>query len=658
MLGDGTAYMGRARAAQEQGRTATSALAPRARRAWLTRLAGDPGRRRPDPLRPLGRGPVGRPDSRVRRCRRAAHRRRRHRRRPPGPTRRGCGSATASASCARTGSSRHDAIGYVAYADLFAGDLQGIREAHRLPDATWASRTCTSCRCSRPGRAPTTAATPSWTTGPCGRTSAPWRISPTLAADLHAAGISLTLDLVLNHVAREHAVGRAREGRRCAATATTSTCSPTARCPTRTRRRCPRSSRRSRPATSPGTTRWTAGSGRRSTSGSGTSTGRTPTCSPSSPTSSASSRTRASTASGSTRSPSLWKRMGTNCQNQPEVHAITQALRACARIMAPPSSSRPRPSSARRTSSPYLGPGRPRRQGLRPRVPQLAHGPDLVGARRSRRTPAGHGALAVRPHPGRRPPGHLPAVPRRHRLGDRRRRRRRRRLERLRAPGVPRRLLRRRVPRQLRHAACTSSPTRRPATGARPAAPRASPASSRPSTSASPGALDLAIDRLTCAYAMVFGFGGLPLLYMGDELGMLNDQSYLDDPAKTRRQPLDPPTRHGLVGRRAPRRGGRCRRPRVRGDHRAHPGTPSLPALHASVSTEAFTTENPAVLVFRRRHAAGSIVQVYNLSELAQAVSTSSCGRSRGSRCTSTCPTARWCRRRSRPCSRPTPPGG
>ena len=31
----------------------------------------------------------------------------------------------------------------------------------------------------------------------------------------------------------------------------------------------------------------------------------------------------------------LWKRMGTNCQNQPEVHAITQALRAVARIAAP-----------------------------------------------------------------------------------------------------------------------------------------------------------------------------------------------------------------------------------------------------------------------------------------------------------------------------------
>ena len=31
----------------------------------------------------------------------------------------------------------------------------------------------------------------------------------------------------------------------------------------------------------------------------------------------------------------IWKRMGTSCQNQPEVHAITQALRTVARIAWP-----------------------------------------------------------------------------------------------------------------------------------------------------------------------------------------------------------------------------------------------------------------------------------------------------------------------------------
>ena len=133
-------------------------------------------------------------------------------------------------------------------------------------------------------------------------------------------------------------------------------------------------------------------------------------------------------------------------------------------------------------------------------------------------------------------------------------------------------------------------------------------------TSQDAAAMSTAIDRLLCAYAMVFGFGGLPLLYMGDEVALLNDHAYLDDPAKREdnrwlhRPAMDwsaaaspvhgrvlAAMRHLIAVRR------------------------SLPALHASVSTEVAVTGNPAVLVFRRRHAAGSIVQVYNLSERPQA---------------------------------------
>jgi amylosucrase len=136
-------------------------------------------------------------------------------------------------------------------------------------------------------------------------------------------------------------------------------------------------------------------------------------------------------------------------------------------------------------------------------------------------------------------------------------------------------------------------------------------------------AVDLAIARLTCAYAMVFGFGGLPLLYMGDELGMLNDHTYLDDPAKSadnrwvHRPAMDWSLAEGHVAE-----AGVADRvfSAIVNLIRARR---SLPALHASVGTEAFTTENPAVLVFRRRHAAGTIVQVYNLSESHQALPTS-----------------------------------
>jgi amylosucrase len=47
-----------------------------------------------------------------------------------------------------------------------------------------------------------------------------------------------------------------------------------------------------------------------------------------------------------------------------------------------------------------------------------------------------------------------------------------------------------------------------------------------------PGLVDLAIRRILLGHALIFGYDGIPLLYMGDELGMRNDHGYLDDPAR------------------------------------------------------------------------------------------------------------------------------
>ncbi|MCY7299835.1 MAG: hypothetical protein LH616_11565, partial [Ilumatobacteraceae bacterium] len=44
--------------------------------------------------------------------------------------------------------------------------------------------------------------------------------------------------------------------------------------------------------------------------------------------------------------------------------------------------------------------------------------------------------------------------------------------------------------------------------------------------------LEVACARLELLYSVVYAYGGVPLLYMGDELGMRNDLSYLADPAK------------------------------------------------------------------------------------------------------------------------------
>ena len=44
--------------------------------------------------------------------------------------------------------------------------------------------------------------------------------------------------------------------------------------------------------------------------------------------------------------------------------------------------------------------------------------------------------------------------------------------------------------------------------------------------------VDLAIRRIHLLYAVIFSTGGTPLIYLGDEVGTLNDYSYRHDPAK------------------------------------------------------------------------------------------------------------------------------
>ena len=41
---------------------------------------------------------------------------------------------------------------------------------------------------------------------------------------------------------------------------------------------------------------------------------------------------------------------------------------------------------------------------------------------------------------------------------------------------------------------------------------------------------DLAVRRILLLHAMILAFNGIPMIYMGDELGLLNDKHYLDDP--------------------------------------------------------------------------------------------------------------------------------
>ena len=47
---------------------------------------------------------------------------------------------------------------------------------------------------------------------------------------------------------------------------------------------------------------------------------------------------------------------------------------------------------------------------------------------------------------------------------------------------------------------------------------------------ADPEAITRAIERILLGHALILGWDGIPLLYMGDEIGLLNDRSYLAEP--------------------------------------------------------------------------------------------------------------------------------
>ncbi len=46
-----------------------------------------------------------------------------------------------------------------------------------------------------------------------------------------------------------------------------------------------------------------------------------------------------------------------------------------------------------------------------------------------------------------------------------------------------------------------------------------------------PGALSAAVRRLESMYAVAFSFGGIPLIYMGDELALRSDAGWAANPA-------------------------------------------------------------------------------------------------------------------------------
>ncbi len=115
-------------------------------------------------------------------------------------------------------------------------------------------------------------------------------------------------------------------------------------------------------------------------------------------------------------------------------------------------------------------------------------------------------------------------------------------------------------------------------------------------------ALDLGVRRLLMLYGLAFSFGGIPLVYMGDELAFANDDTYTDDPAHAAdsrwiHRPMmdwsvaelrrDPGTIEGRV---------------FAGFQRLAAARATAPALRSGGTIEAFSTGSDRVLGIRRWH--------------------------------------------------------
>jgi amylosucrase len=134
--------------------------------------------------------------------------------------------------------------------------------------------------------------------------------------------------------------------------------------------------------------------------------------------------------------------------------------------------------------------------------------------------------------------------------------------------------------------------------------------------------LTLAIERILLGHALIAGFGGVPLIYMGDELGMRNDLGYLRDPETSAdnrwmHRPFmdwDEVARRTLPGSVEARvfQG-------VLTILRARTRTPHL---HATYPTEIRDVAHERVFVTLRRHPLGPMIGLYNFCEETVTLST------------------------------------
>lgn len=125
-----------------------------------------------------------------------------------------------------------------------------------------------------------------------------------------------------------------------------------------------------------------------------------------------------------------------------------------------------------------------------------------------------------------------------------------------------------------------------------------------------------AVDRILLGHALIASFGGIPLVYMGDELALMNDYSYTQvaehahdsrwihrpkmDWERAARMPDGEATAEGRV---------------FEGIRHILARRAAVTGFHGAVPTEILDTGHPGLFAFARRAPTGTIVCVFNFTE-------------------------------------------
>ncbi|WP_108483119.1 amylosucrase [Oceaniglobus ichthyenteri] len=146
------------------------------------------------------------------------------------------------------------------------------------------------------------------------------------------------------------------------------------------------------------------------------------------------------------------------------------------------------------------------------------------------------------------------------------------------------------------------------------------------------GQIDLAVNRILLGHALIASFGGMPLIYMGDEIGLLNNHSYRDDPDLAgdgrwmQRPAMD------WVTAQAAEAGGTPSARIWRGTRAIMTRRKATPQLAGNVPTRILHTGHPALFVVQRLGDDQTLTAVFNFTEHVQQIAGETLGLIPGTR--------------------------